>query len=119
MLIEKSDFFIKCIKKEKYRESIFERIDNFNYRDLHNTSSSHLCFSNRIVEIWKFRIPHPEVNKGKSSGFRLFFYWLKEKKKIILYKIFSKKKVTKKSNIEETIEREILNIVHNEKNNRK
>ena len=112
--IEKAKGFDKYLKKHIHKDKILFSCEQFlsSFKFTKKSPNSVILYQSELYQIWKFRIPHPEANKGKSSGFRLFVYFLEKEKKFILYKIFLKKDIEKDGNIDEKIKEEIKKLLN-------
>ena len=112
--VEKAKGFDKSLKKITHKDIIFykskEVLSNFKF--LKSPPNRVIIYSTQLYDIWKFRISNPEANKGKSGAFRLFTYFLKDENKFILYKIYPKKDIEKKSNIDNEIKAEIKRLLN-------
>ena len=109
-------------KISQEKEKIFTEIENFLAINLEQKKALESYVSmllqengkynfigkSTIDQIWKFRIPNPNANKGLSAGLRLFAYFKKDNSTFYLYKIYQKNEVDKISNIEQLIKQEIL-----------
>jgi mRNA-degrading endonuclease RelE of RelBE toxin-antitoxin system len=104
--------FSKLIKKNRAKDKIIKGCKNtlLSFKFSNNPPTTFLLHDCKICQIWKFRIPNPNANKGLSAGLRLFAYFKKENSTFYLYKIYQKNEVDKISNIEQSIKDEILKI---------
>ncbi len=102
--------FSKLIKKNRAKDKIIKGCKNtlLSFRFSNSPPTICLLHDCNICQIWKFRIPNPNANKGLSAGLRLFAYFKKDNSTFYLYKIYQKNEVDKISNIEQSIKDEIL-----------
>lgn len=104
--------FSKLIKKNRAKDKIIKGRKNtlLAFKFSNNPPTICLIHDCEIWQIWKFRIPNPNANKGLSAGLRLFAYFKKDNSTFYLYKIYQKNEVDKISNLEQLIKEEILKI---------
>ena len=104
----------KDLKKNKFKNKIEKSCVNtlktFGFSN--NPPRICLLLDHKNYQIWKFRIPNPESNKGSSGGFRLFSYFIKTEQVFCIYKIIDKKDDEKKPETTEIIKKEIIQKIN-------
>jgi mRNA-degrading endonuclease RelE of RelBE toxin-antitoxin system len=101
--------FTKLIKKNTDKDLITNScktaIKSFKFSN--NPPQICLLYEDCVYQVWKFRIPNPNCNRGLSAGFRLYAYFNKENLVFYLYKIFKKNDIDKIPDIDGKIKKEI------------
>jgi len=97
IIIKKNPNYLKnekVLKKKKVSIDIIDKctkeaLSNFNFVP----APPGVCclHKNENYQIWKFRIPNPESNKGKRGAFRLMVYFINKEKTFYLFRIQFKK----------------------------
>jgi len=102
--INKSSYFLRQIKKIDFSEESVLELENLFYSSDFNPNiisigkHNAFCSEGEYYQIWCLRIPNKQNNTGKSSGYRLLYYYLPNENIVCFYFILPRKDAKKPYN---------------------